>query len=98
MDELEAAINDIYYDDSVKELLAAERSPINRKARSKLLNIASIAVTKLTNNEPFELSLSDPVFESYLLVVPGCMQFLFSMGFQVGYRPFFYSTSSLGGI
>ena len=80
---MEKAIDDAYLDESVKELLAAPPSPLLQKAKSKLLSIANIAALKIAGGKPFEISLSDPVFERYFLVISGCMQFLFSMGFQV---------------
>ncbi|VDK23501.1 unnamed protein product [Taenia asiatica] len=82
MEILEKAINEAYLDDSIKELLTNPPSPTFQKAKAKLLSVANIAAAKVAVNKSFEINLSDPVFEKYFLVTPGCMQFLFSMGFQ----------------
>lgn len=83
MDILEKGINGAYLDDSIKELSTNPPSSTFQKAKAKLLSVANIAAAKVAVNKSFEINLSDPVFERYFLVTPGCMQFLFSMGFQV---------------
>lgn len=83
LDLVEKALDEAYLDEPVKELLSSPPSPLVQKAKSKLLSIANIAALKIASGKSFEISLSDPVFERYFLVIPGCMQFLFSMGFQV---------------
>ncbi|CDS36169.1 Peptide N(4) (N acetyl beta) [Echinococcus multilocularis] len=82
VDALEKAIDEAYLDESVKELLANSSSPTFQKAKAKLLSVANVAAAKVAVGKSFEINLSDPVFEKYFLVTPGCMQFLFSMGFQ----------------
>ncbi|VDM33360.1 unnamed protein product [Hydatigera taeniaeformis] len=83
MDVLEKAIDEAYLDDSIKELSSNSLSPTFQKAKAKLLSVANIAAAKVAVGKSFEINLSDPVFEKYFLVTPGCMQFLFRMGFQV---------------
>ncbi|VDO13381.1 unnamed protein product, partial [Rodentolepis nana] len=82
IDSLEEAVLDAYFDDSVKEFLSGGLDSSKRMARSKLLNIVTQAALKIGDKKPFELKLSDPVFENYFLIIPGCMQYLFNMGFQ----------------
>lgn len=80
---MKEAVLDAYYDDSVKEFLSGGWDSSKRIARSRLLNVLTQAVIKLGDNEPFVVKLSDPDFENYFLIIPGCMQFLFNVGFQV---------------
>ncbi|VDL30913.1 unnamed protein product [Hymenolepis diminuta] len=82
IDAVKEAVLDAYYDDSVKEFLSGGWDSSKRIARSKLLNVITQAVIKLADNKPFALKLSDPDFENYFLITPGCMQILFNVGFQ----------------
>ncbi len=83
IEKIEKLIETMYFDESVKDFLSSPRNAVFNRARAKLVSIAGEALSRVSGDNRYDLPLSDPAVENYFFTMPGCMQILFAMGFEV---------------
>ncbi|VEL18795.1 unnamed protein product [Protopolystoma xenopodis] len=85
LNEVTRLIDESIVEDSVREINTCQDSNARLRALAALKRIAGNIIEHPLEKKYRSINLSNKLFESTLLVVPGAMQFLFSMGFTVLY-------------